>query len=53
MRAPAPRPTQKTLRERLGMTGAFNSCVGYGCLGIALLFVVAAVSAWCSSGHPT
>lgn len=40
----------KTLRERLGMVGAVNSCVGYGCLGIALLFVVAALSSVCSGG---
>ena len=38
------------MRERLGMTGALNSCVGYGCLGIALLFVVAAIGAWCGRG---
>ena len=32
------------MRERLGMKGALNSCVGYGCLGIALLFVFVAVA---------
>ena len=39
------------MRERLGMTGAWNSCVGYGCLGIALLFAFAAISAWCGAGR--
>jgi hypothetical protein len=37
----------------MGMTGALNSCVGYGCLAIAALFVIAAISAWCSSGTHT
>src|ERR1700730_11338812 len=26
--------------------GAWNSCVGYGCLAIAAVFVLAAVTAW-------
>ncbi len=32
--------------------GAWNSCVGYGCIGIALIFVFVAVTAWCGSNHP-
>ena len=38
---------KRTLRERLGMVGAWNSCVGYGCLAIALIFVFAALSSVC------
>jgi len=41
------------MRERLGMAGALNSCVGYGCLAIALIFVFVAVTWWCGSGHST
>ncbi len=33
--------------------GAWNSCVGYGCLGIAALFVLAAVTAWCNGARPS
>lgn len=33
--------------------GAWNSCVGYGCLATAALFVFVAATAWCGSGHPT
>lgn len=32
--------------------GAWNSCVGYGCLAIAAVFVLAAVTAWCSGPKP-
>jgi hypothetical protein len=32
--------------------GAWNSCVGYGCLAIAAVFVLAAVTAWCSGARP-
>lgn len=32
--------------------GAWNSCVGYGCLAIAAVFVLAAVSAWCGGVRP-
>jgi hypothetical protein len=32
--------------------GAWNSCVGYGCLAIAAIFVLAAVTAWCSGARP-
>ena len=38
----------RTLRERLGMVGAVNSCVGYGCLGIALIFVFIALATMCA-----
>jgi hypothetical protein len=43
---------QRGLRERLGMTGALNSCVGYGCLAIAAVFVLAAVTALCNGTRP-
>jgi hypothetical protein len=32
--------------------GAWNSCVGYGCLAIAAVFVLAAVTALCSGARP-
>ena len=32
--------------------GALNSCVGYGCLAIAAVFVLVAVTAWCSGARP-
>ena len=32
--------------------GAWNSCVGYGCLAIAAVFVLAAVTAWCGGARP-
>ena len=49
-RAPEPTAPRQGLRARLGMTGAVNSCVGYGCLGIALIFVFAAIAGFCGSG---
>jgi hypothetical protein len=42
---------KRGLRERLGMTGALNSCVGYGCLAIALVFAFVAISAFCGAGQ--
>ncbi len=33
--------------------GAWNSLVGYGCMAIAAIFVFAALTAWCGSGHAT
>jgi hypothetical protein len=47
----APAQRKRGLRERLGMTGAVNSCVGYGCLAIALIFVFVAISAFCGAGQ--
>jgi hypothetical protein len=39
------------LRARLGMTGAVNSLIGYGCLAVALIFVIGAIGAWCGGSH--
>ena len=46
-----PKEPNRTFRERMGMTGAWNSCVGYGCMFIALIFVIAAISAVCFGKH--
>jgi hypothetical protein len=32
--------------------GAWNSCVGYGCLAIAAVFVLAAATAVCNGARP-
>lgn len=42
---PPPRPVVVIKQPR----GAWNSLVGYGCLAIALLFVLVAVVGWCAS----
>lgn len=44
-------PARRTFRERMGMTGALNSCIGYGCLLIALIFVAVAISTVCNGAR--
>jgi hypothetical protein len=46
---PAQRPEVVVVKQP---RGAWNSCVGYGCLAVAAVFVLAAVTAWCGGARP-